>query len=436
MSLALGTGESAEPVDGELLSWKIEGKPLEIRIHPDVIEGITRDILAVPEGEVDGALRGRRQPGDTEIVWIEEYRRLTSASDSPDDAIGFYRGTAAKAGFPDSDGPPDSFLMTVSPDSSGALTARFFLPGGAGELEPMQPGFPFRTRTHGKPRRLVPDFDSTAQTVHPARDFFMQSRPLPEEPDDFGADAGGVPALLRRFWPLLAVAALVGAAVWLLPPILSKQVVAPSAAPQATATRPLGLYVDPSGPAWRISWNRDASVLHGASLVRLFIHDGDEQNRIDLSPADLESGMYRFEPRGNDVTFRMEATGPEGKVAAESFRLVKTSANAAAPPAPNAARKVAATKITAPQATHRVAPVVAAGIRPQIRGQLTIDVRVQVDSRGRVTSAVPAKHPHSRLEISLAASAVRAARAWRFDPALRDGKPVTGTQTLHFVFER
>jgi hypothetical protein len=43
---------------------------------------------------------------------------------------------------------------------------------------------------------------------------------------------------------------------------------------------------------------------------------------------------------------------------------------------------------------------------------------------------------HKGLESELTTSAVVAARAWRFDPALKDGKAVTGTQTLHFVFER
>jgi TonB family protein len=308
------------------------------------------------------------------------------------------------------------------------------VPGNSGEPELAEPAFPFRNRLHVKARRLVPDFDQAAEPVRPAREFFLQSRPVVEETEEpeEGATAGAG-QLLRRSWPFLLALALIGSAVWLLPQVLSKQVVAPAPAPISGAgiTRPLGLYVDPSSQSWRISWNRDASVLHKAQLVRLFVHDGDEQNGIDLSPGDLESGMYQYEPRGNDVTFRMEATGSDGRVSAESFRLVRTPA--VAEPTPSAAP---VRRTVAPQAIHRVAPVVPASLRPRIRGKVLVEIRVQVDTRGRVTSATPVSRPHKGLESDLTRSAVVAARAWRFDPAVKDGKAVTGTQTLHFVFER
>jgi len=31
---------------------------------------------------------------------------------------------------------------------------------------------------------------------------------------------------------------------------------------------------------------------------------------------------------------------------------------------------------------------------------------------------------------------VKAARLWRFEPATENGKPVPGSQTIHFVFQR
>jgi TonB family protein len=436
MSVATDPTEFADPVDAPhpaYASWRLDGVPLEIRISAEVIDGIARDIMEVPEGEIAGALRGRREGDRGPVLWIEGYQRLQAAAETPEDAVGFYRGTASRDGFPDSDGPPDSLLMAVQPDKSGALTAQFFVPGPSGSPEPAHPAFPFRHSSQARVRRLVPDFDQATEPVRPAREFFLQSRPAPEEPDESDVSpAARATKLLARLWPFLAALTLMGAAVWLLPKVFSKQAVAPATPSAAGIARPLGLYVDPATPNWRISWNRDASVLQGAPVVRLFIHDGDEQNGVDLTRVELDSGMYQYQPHGNDVTFRMEATAADGRVSAESFRLMKSPvAVAALPGVPQVS-----TKTTPPQATRRVAPVVAASLRPRIRGKVLIDIRVQIDNRGRVTSAVPVSRPRKGLETDLAGSAIRAARAWHFEPATRDGKAVSGTQTLHFVFER
>ena len=64
------------------------------------------------------------------------------------------------------------------------------------------------------------------------------------------------------------------------------------------------------------------------------------------------------------------------------------------------------------------------------------DVRVKIDVHGRVISAVPVAKPHSGVESLLATRAVYAAKQWRFDPAREDGKPVAGTEIIHFVFDK
>ena len=80
--------------------------------------------------------------------------------------------------------------------------------------------------------------------------------------------------------------------------------------------------------------------------------------------------------------------------------------------------------------------MIAAGIRPRIKGTIPIDVRVQIDARGRVVSATPVTKQHSGLNEYLASRAVQAARLWRFEPARENGKAVAGTQIIHFVFEK
>ena len=136
------------------------------------------------------------------------------------------------------------------------------------------------------------------------------------------------------------------------------------------------------------------------------------------------------------MTFRLEVIDQAGRVSAESFRLVR----AVNPPAPSPAADAPPSPIseavpaTQPKASYRAPPVVAAGVRPRIKGSISIDVRVHIDASGRVVSAAPVTKQHSGLDQYLAGRAVAAARLWRFEPARENGKAVAGTSTIHFTF--
>jgi hypothetical protein len=75
-------------------------------------------------------------------------------------------------------------------------------------------------------------------------------------------------------------------------------------------------------------------------------------------------------------------------------------------------------------------------VRSRIKGVIPIDVRVEIDIHGRVSSAAPVTKTHSGIESYLSSRALQAAKEWRFEPARRDGKAVEGSQILHFVFEK
>jgi TonB family protein len=81
-------------------------------------------------------------------------------------------------------------------------------------------------------------------------------------------------------------------------------------------------------------------------------------------------------------------------------------------------------------ATHRVAPVVPASIRPRIKRTIPVDIRVRIDAQGRVASAVAVSKAHNGLETFLIGKALEAARQWRFEPA------PPATEIIHFTFER
>lgn len=82
----------------------------------------------------------------------------------------------------------------------------------------------------------------------------------------------------------------------------------------------------------------------------------------------------------------------------------------------------------------KVTPSLPYYIRNFIVKPTTVQVRITVDTNGHVTNAqaVPQEHVNDNL-LTLAASA---ARAWRFQPARRDNKPVISEVLVNFVFER
>ena len=111
---------------------------------------------------------------------------------------------------------------------------------------------------------------------------------------------------LKKWLPLAAVLLLAGGAVWWVSQTASRQ---SSNAPLVVTNepaRPLGLSVEPMGQGWQVSWNPNATALHDAHSVQLFVRDGDDQTRVDLSPHDRAAGIYTYPHAGNDATFRLE----------------------------------------------------------------------------------------------------------------------------------
>jgi hypothetical protein len=213
------------------------------------------------------------------------------------------------------------------------------------------------------------------------------------------------------------------------------------------------MYIDPGPQRWRISWNPSATAFRNARSVALFVHDGDSEDRVDLTKQDVSAGAYSWQPNGNDVTFRLETIDTSGRISAESFRVIRPAsgaapANGASVPAPNSASRAssaapeavpampASAHLVPAKAVHKVPPVVPASIRPRIHGSIPIDIRVRIDARGRVVSAVPTVKQRSGLNAYLTSRAVYAAKLWRFTPARENGKAASSTQTIHFVFEK
>ncbi len=162
-----------------------------------------------------------------------------------------------------------------------------------------------REQPREQPRRLVPDF-VPSQVEPPPSLYGLGQNPgteASERPDELTVERG---SRLKKWLPLLAAIVLVGGVLWFVLQPGNHGSPGPPPAQTAEAVRPLGLYVDPAGQNWRVLWNPNATALHDARSVQLFVREGDEQKRFDLSARDLASGSYQYSPVANDVTFRLE----------------------------------------------------------------------------------------------------------------------------------
>jgi TonB family protein len=368
-------------------------------------------------------------------------------------------------------------ILLIKPEGFSDIFARFYVHDSDGGARQAGDSFPFQGRlivntspeeeqeeekeetreqakaetpvSQDRPRRLVPDFaplpvapPNTAEL--PAGGFLFPPRERVLEEEEVRPTLG---SRVKTWIPLVALLLVAGAVVWLFSRPATHESVPSTAVAPAEPARPLGLSVEPMGQepnlqTLRVSWNPNATALHDARSVQLFVREADDQNRIELSPPELTSASYTYSPKGNDVTFRLEVVESSGRISAESFRFersapaVVTSAPKTITPTITPRPPSNAIHRTEPKAIHRAPPVIAAGIRPRIKDTVTIDVRVHIDEHGRVTQAVPAVKPQKGLDAYLAGAAVQAARQWRFEPARENGKAVPGTQTIHFVFQK
>ena len=446
-----GATGTMDPVEIEYLAFDTEGSPVSIRMNPGVMEGIAHDVAEGAGAEAGGLLLGRVEGGARPSVWIDRYQRIDckraefildsgeiSALETAANkvlaagevaVVGLYR-SHTRPGYqleqPDFDlirryfSDPSDLILLIRPNGEGGMSAQFLVWDEAQGARPAGSEFPFRLKEgkeaaqpaattpalprevpRERPRRLVPDF--APAPVEPAPSVFgLSAAPEWVRPDELTVeDRAG--ERLRKWFPLAAALVLVGGVLWFVLRPEGHGAANPTPAQTVEAARPLGLYVDPTGQTWSVSWNPNATALRGARNVRLFVHEknepgaddasGDDQNPIDLSARELASGSYQYRPTGNDVMFRLEVTDQAGRVSAESFRIVRTaSPSAAAPTAPKPVPPVSglpAARMVQPRATYRAPAVVAAGIRSRIKGSVPIDVRVHIDERGRVVSAAP-----------------------------------------------
>ncbi len=84
----------------------------------------------------------------------------------------------------------------------------------------------------------------------------------------------------------------------------------------------LGLASDHAGAEWKLTWDPLAPPLAHAAAAELLIDDGDHQNQILLSPAQIRSGSILYAPFTGDVCFRLSAYDSQRRAASEILRAL------------------------------------------------------------------------------------------------------------------
>lgn len=129
-------------------------------------------------------------------------------------------------------------------------------------------------------------------------------------------------ALLYSAFGLALVIAIVGGYRW----INSARLLTPApkaAHGEAPQSPRLGFAANPDGPAWKLTWSRDAVDALDPVGATLSIRDGDNQRDIALSASDLSSGTLYYSPQGGELAFRFEVQRNGGEPVAERVRVLE-----------------------------------------------------------------------------------------------------------------
>jgi TonB family protein len=150
------------------------------------------------------------------------------------------------------------------------------------------------------------------------------------------------------------------------------------------------------------------------------------------SPAKVENPGARVNslspqspPAGKELA---EAPAESSRVPAENQTPPPAAEHTAAPASPPLVR----TEYHPPEAVSKIVPLFPQALRAVVVKPKTVQVRVSIDDKGKVTKVEPLRQPD--IHGMLIEEAVRAARGWRFRPALQGSQPVPSEMVLSFAF--
>jgi len=220
-----------------------------------------------------------------------------------------------------------------------------------------------------------------------------------------------------------------------------------------------------------ITWNRHAEALRDAKSGALTIRNGRVDRTIPVSSKQLREGRVTYHPvSGVDADFRLEIVTADGNLVAESTQLLGFDTAPSSPlpipatakskeahqrterprPQRQAADRAEATRKVQPTAVEgatrteavvvrRANPVLTRDVLAEMQkaeGKVSISVLVSITPQGTVQSAkvVGSTGEPSQSGSYMRLASLKAAREWKFRPAMVGGKPSASELTLVFNF--
>jgi hypothetical protein len=354
----------------DYFSWRVEGKPVDIRLDFDVIDRLEAEVLQAfgsasrMGSEVGGLLLGSVLPGphgntvhitDFELVPLpsaplryvpagdqdaEAFRQVVETwAWTPDKAtyvVGMFRShTGEGLALVDVDydlferflPDPSAVILLVKPYATRACQAGFFfreeggIRGSASYLE-----FPFRRRDlisqlppqpESAPAPLATDFAPATEGISSMATASSvlglgQEKPEPMPSDDlkFGLPTSrqddASGKRIRTGWVWIPLSFI----FLLLGVVLGFQVALSvrSHIPAGFRQDPyaLNLSISPAGDSLHVRWDRNAPAVQAATRGWLIIQDGGAQKTVDLDATQLQSGSVIYRRASASVRFRLE----------------------------------------------------------------------------------------------------------------------------------
>ena len=130
--------------------------------------------------------------------------------------------------------------------------------------------------------------------------------------------APATPFHLRPVFLLCVFVPALGILAWADFDALQSARLSGNSAPSVT----LGLVSEQFGAEWKLAWNPSAAPLAGAAAAELLIEDGNHENRILLSPAQIRSGSVLYSPFTPDICFSLRAFDGERRSVSETLRAL------------------------------------------------------------------------------------------------------------------
>ncbi len=104
-------------------------------------------------------------------------------------------------------------------------------------------------------------------------------------------------------------------------------------APAAEPGGRTGFAANPEGGMWKLTWNRDQVAALHPSGAMLSIRDGDNEQQVPLTEADLATGTVFYTPKNGSLVFGLILVTPGGVPVEEHVRVLQAEAAAPRPPA-------------------------------------------------------------------------------------------------------